>query len=280
EWHVVVKNKKLATRFRSHILQDLKRSQELGGREVPKRFLDETLVDIPIEAPEIELEARRPPARVIEPRIIRFSTNRKIKVKPLLTPDNEGGVFSEAVLGLIESAKTSLLFQIPYIGMAPNPKDGRGFIDELIMALTKKLKTLKDARVILRSGRSAGKRFSAPTHAAWFFKSKGVDIENQLRVIDDHHTKGMIVDGQRVLVGSHNWSKPGVTLNRDASLLFDDEEVATYYTEAFEIDWARANRVRPKKFVKTEAVVLEGVGEAPPPGFQRVRLSDLVKDDE
>ena len=39
----------------------------------------------------------------------------------------------------------------------------------------------------------------------------------------------MIVDGRRVLMGSHNWSKPGVTLNRDASLIFDDEEVADYY---------------------------------------------------
>jgi hypothetical protein len=37
-----------------------------------------------------------------------------------------------------------------------------------------------------------------------------------------------------MLLGSHNWSKPGVTLNRDASSLFDDEEMAQYYTEAFE----------------------------------------------
>ena len=89
----------------------------------------------------------------------------------------------------------------------------------------------------------------------------------------------MIVDGQRVLLGSHNWSKPGVSLNRDASLLFDDEEVAQYYTEAFEIDWARANPIRPRKFVQPEGVVLEAVGDAPPPGFRRVRLSDLTQDD-
>jgi hypothetical protein len=276
EWHVVIKNKKLATRFRSHILQDLKRSGDLGGEVLPKSMLEETFVDIPIEE-TLVLEERRPPGRVLKPRTIPFSQTRKIKVRPLLTPDQAGSVYSEAVLSLIQLARTSLLFQIPYIGMPPNPRQDRGFIDELIRALTQKLKTLDDARVLLRFG---GQRFSAPAHAAWFFKSKGVDIDNRLRVIDDHHTKGMIVDGQRVLLGSHNWSKPGVTLNRDASLLFDDEEVATYYTEAFEIDWARANRVRPKKFVKTEAVVLEAVGDAPPPGFQRVRLSDLVKDDE
>ncbi|WP_035678331.1 phospholipase D-like domain-containing protein [Bradyrhizobium liaoningense] len=276
EWHVVINNKKLATRFRSHILQDLKRSDDLGGDVLPKSMLEETFVDIPIME-TLVFEERRPPGRILEPRTIPFSQTRKIKVRPLLTPDQTGSVYSEAVLGLIQSARTSLLFQIPYIGMPSSPRQDRGFIDELIRALTQKLKTLNHARVLLRSG---GQRFSAPAHAAWFFKSKGVDIDNRLRVIEDHHTKGMIVDGQRVLLGSHNWSKPGVTLNRDASLLFDDEEVAEYYTEAFEIDWARANRVRPRKFVRTEAVVLEAVGDAPPAGFERVRLSDLIRDDD
>jgi len=232
--------------------------------------MDETFVDIPIE--EAVILERRPPDRVLKPK----SINRKVKVRPLLTPDQEGAIYSEAVLDLIESARSSLLFQIPYIGMPANPWQNRGFIDQLIRALTAKLKSLDDARVLLRSG---GQKFSAPAHAAWFFKSKGVDITTRLRVIEDHHTKGMIVDGRHVLIGSHNWSKPGVTLNRDASLLFDDEEVAQYYTDAFEIDWNRANPARPKRFLK-EAVVLEAVGDAPPPGFQRVPLSELLQEDD
>ena len=270
EWHVVIKDTTLASRFRNHILQDLKRSETLGGGVLPPALMDETFVDIPIE--EAVILERRPPDRVLKPKTI----NRKVKVRPLLTPDQEGAVYSEAVLDLIESARTSLLFQIPYIGMPPNPRQNRGFIDKLIRALTAKLKSLDDARVLLRSG---GQKFSAPAHAAWFFKSKGVDIKNRVRVIEDHHTKGMIVDGRHVLIGSHNWSKPGVTLNRDASLLFDDEEVAQYFTEAFEIDWNRANPARPKRF-RREAVVLEAVGDAPPPGFQRVPLSVVLQEDD
>jgi hypothetical protein len=271
EWHVVIKNKKLASRFRNHILQDFSRTEALGSGPLPPSLMDETLVDIPIEESAFVLE-RRPPNRILEPKTI----NRKVKVRPLLTPDQEGAIYSEAVLDLIQSAQSSLLFQIPYIAMPSFPNQDRGFIDALIRALTGKLKNLPDARVILRSG---GKKFSAPTHAAWFFKSKGVDIANRLRVIENHHTKGMIVDGKRILIGSHNWSKPGVTLNRDASLLFDDKEVAQYYTEAFEIDWARSNKITPRRFVP-EGVVLEAVGDAPPQGFQRVRLSDLTKDDD
>lgn len=272
EWHVVIHNKTLADRFRSHILQDFKHSTELGGGPVPlEREAADIWVDVPVEE-AIVLE-RRPPSRLVEPQ----DFTGKIKVRPLLTPDREGAVYSEAVLDLIRSARTSLLFQIPYIGMPSNPRQDRGYIDALIKALTDKLKTLDDARVILRTG---GSRLSDPTHAAWYFKSKGVDIANRLRRIDNHHTKGMIVDGKRVLIGSHNWSKPGVTLNRDASLIFDNADIAGYYAQAFEIDWERSNPIKPKRFVKKEAVIREAVGAAPPVGFRRMRLLDLLKEED
>ena len=129
--------------------------------------------------------------------------------------------------------------------------------------------------MILRSG---GSKFSAPTHAAWFFKSKGVDIDSRLKQIENHHTKGMIVDGKRVLIGSHNWSKPGVTLNRDASLIFDNAGIAGYFAEAFEIDWLRAGRIRPREFRRES--IREAVGDAPPPGFMRLPLSELLKDED
>lgn len=161
--------------------------------------------------------------------------------------------------------------------MPSNPRQDRGFIDALIKALTEKLKTLGDARVILRSG---GVKLSSPTHAAWYFKSKGVDIDRRLRCIDDHHTKGMIVDGRRVLLGSHNWSKPGVTLNRDASLIFDDANIAGYYAEAFEVDWARSNPIKPKRHADRSPAVREAVGVQPSPGYRRIRLSELMKEED
>jgi hypothetical protein len=275
EWHVVVKSRTLASRLRNHIAQDFKRSRQLGGGPVPpsRETAADILIDVPIEE-EAVVPERRPASRLLVPR--EFA--RRVKARALLTPDREGAVYSQAVLALIRSAEDSLLFQIPYIAMRSDPDADRGFIDELIDALTRKLKTLRDARVILRAG---GSRFSAPTHTAWHFRSKGVDIDAQLRQIQNHHTKGMIVDGRQVLLGSHNWSKSGVTLNRDASLIFDDAEIAGYYAEAFEIDWARANPVAPRRFVKPEhAVMREAAGAAPPPGFRRVRLSELLKEDD
>jgi len=71
-----------------------------------------------------------------------------------------------------------------------------------------------------------------------------------------------------------------VTLNRDASLMFEDQEIAAHYAEAFEIDWARSNPIRPRKFERKKTVVQEAVGDAPPPGFRRVRLSELLKNED
>jgi hypothetical protein len=269
EWHVVMKSRTLAKRLRNHIAQDFKRSADLGGGVTPwEREAPDVLVDVPI-APVLE---RRPPSELLKPET--FTGKRK--VKPLLTPDRDGAVYSRAVLELIRSARKSLLFQIPYIGMPSKPRVDRGFIDELIEALTEKLRTLDDARVLLRSG---GKEYSSPAHAAWYFKSKGVRIQERLRRIENHHTKGMIVDGKRVLIGSHNWSQSGVTLNRDASLLFDDKEIAGYYARAFEIDWLRSTAIPPKRHTKQEAV-LEAVGDAPPPGYRRVPLSQLLNEED
>lgn len=280
EWHVVVKSPKLAERFRNHIVQDIQRSRDLHGGEEPVRSKDrEPFVEIPeslLEMMEGTKRERRPPSRLLKPLVV----SGEIRATPLLTPDEEGGIYCEAVLKLIRSAKQSLLFQIPYIGMPSNPKKHRGFIDDLIDALTDKLSSLKDARVILRGDSS--REFSDPAHAAWFFKSKGVDIDGRMRTIIDHHTKGMVVDGKRVLIGSHNWSGMGVTTNRDASLIFENEDLAGYFADAFQIDWDRADRIKPKKFVKKpkeeEGPVLVVTDlEAPErPGYRRIPLSDWM----
>jgi phosphatidylserine/phosphatidylglycerophosphate/cardiolipin synthase-like enzyme len=62
------------------------------------------------------------------------------------------------------------------------------------------------------------------TPAAWL-------IDHGVRVVLDEldrtsHTKAVIVDSRRVVVGSHNWTHSALTANREASLLIDDSAVA------------------------------------------------------
>jgi phosphatidylserine/phosphatidylglycerophosphate/cardiolipin synthase-like enzyme/V8-like Glu-specific endopeptidase len=259
EWHVVIDNETLARRFSNHIKADFEHSLELGGTE--EAVQEEVLVDVPRAVLEaVELEG--PASRVLTP----LTISRRIRVKPLLTPDKKGGVFSRAVLRLVRSAQNQLLFQNQYISMKGADS---GFLKQLVDALVEKSQELEDFRMILRR-ENDNLQFDLSQ-----LKRRGIDVENQVRVLSNTHTKGIIVDGEQVLIGSHNWSSLGVTLNRDASLIFDDEEVAQYYTEAFEIDWERANEPRLDEAV-TEAV-RPAEGAEPPPGFVRMTLSDYLE---
>lgn len=263
EWHVVVKNKTLAGRYRNHILADLKFSKENGGRE--ESFAEDVYIDIPIAIEEaVELEARAA-TRIFEPLPIR----RRVKVKPLLTPDKRGKVYTDAVLDLIESAEEQLLFQIPYIDSYK--ETAKGNLEKLVKALIRKSKEIDDVRLILRSD-----------HNTWVpcaedLKKRGLDLDKSFKHLSGTHTKGMIADGKRVLIGSHNWSGGGVTLNRDASLLFDDVEIAEYYGGVFEVDWARARPPIIPETAVTEAPRIADPESPVPAGFRRITLEEFLE---
>jgi phosphatidylserine/phosphatidylglycerophosphate/cardiolipin synthase-like enzyme len=56
------------------------------------------------------------------------------------------------------------------------------------------------------------------------------------------HTKGIIVDSETILLGSHNFTNQGVLVNRDASVLVTEKRIARYYEQIFLHDWARLAR--------------------------------------
>ena len=51
------------------------------------------------------------------------------------------------------------------------------------------------------------------------------------------HNKLIVVDGEKVLLGSQNWSTTGVLSNREASLLVEHAGIAAYFAEIFDADW-------------------------------------------
>ena len=55
-----------------------------------------------------------------------------------------------------------------------------------------------------------------------------------------NHAKFLIIDGKRVLVGSHNWSWHAMNENREASVLIDDEATVGEFQQLFEQDWQAA----------------------------------------
>ena len=88
------------------------------------------------------------------------------------------------------------------------------------------------------------------------------------------HTKGVVIDGKKVLVGSQNWSQMGVTINRDASLLFDDEPLARYFADVFEHDWT--NLASSKIGSEMHGARIAQPHESTPAGFVRVSGSEFL----
>jgi phosphatidylserine/phosphatidylglycerophosphate/cardiolipin synthase-like enzyme len=68
-------------------------------------------------------------------------------------------------------------------------------------------------------------------------QAAGID-NSVLRIQNNLHNKGIIIDSAVVVVGSQNWSPPGVTTNRDASLIIRNAEAAQYWQTIFLHDWA------------------------------------------
>ena len=75
--------------------------------------------------------------------------------------------------------------------------------------------------------------------------------------VDKIHNKGVIVDGQHVLVSSINWNSISPNFNREAGVIIDHQGVAHYFLEVFENDWdpsAKSNGI-PDNYLKLFMVI-------------------------
>jgi phosphatidylserine/phosphatidylglycerophosphate/cardiolipin synthase-like enzyme len=59
------------------------------------------------------------------------------------------------------------------------------------------------------------------------------------------HAKGVIVDGDSVVVGSLNWNNNSARENREVALVLHGEAVGDYYGNVFEADWQGGTRRLP-----------------------------------
>lgn len=62
------------------------------------------------------------------------------------------------------------------------------------------------------------------------------------------HVKGLIVDGESVVVGSLNWNRHATRRNREVVVVLHDEAAAGYYLGVFEADWRGGDWRLPATF--------------------------------
>ncbi|TCR93238.1 phospholipase D-like domain-containing protein [Rhizobium sp. BK376] len=249
EWHAILEDEALSKLYEEHILRDLDDAKATPEAEVAA----EPMVFLPADFAGEALEAVQKP-RYFEP----ITGEREIDVQPVLTPDN----YIDTVVPFIQSAKTRIFFQ----NQSFNTKTVGDGYRRLLDALLEKQKAGLDVRVIFRSFGSED-RDTISNAKDYGFDSKTIRIQKNC------HTKGIIIDSEAVLVGSHNWTTAGTGFNRDASLIFYDAEIAKFYEEIFLYDWGRIGPAKINDNLPPPIPVTSDNEMAPPPGYVAVPLS-------
>jgi hypothetical protein len=253
DWHVVAKGRALAEQFERYIEHDMAQAlplQAAGTQEIQGLVLD-------LFVPEEDVFGVE---EAVEFFSEKFFTCRN--VMPLLTPDN----YADHVLPIIRNASTKLYFQNQSLSTSVSRSPRYA---ELVEALKEKVNDPNiDARVIVRGDFDPRKIVKALAHA-------GFDM-SRIKLQTGCHTKGILVDGEVTVVGSHNWTGQGTTQNRDASLIIPDSNVTKYYERFFLHDWDK----RTMEEVPEDTVMarLAFPGEATPPGMVRVSWRDVMGD--
>jgi hypothetical protein len=254
DYHAIIANKTLADIYEFYIKRDFEESAKQAGQAIS--FVQPDLfVPAEEESAEEPMEFAAPP-RFFEP----LRLKRKVSVQPLLTPDN----YAAETLNLIRSAKESVWFQNQYINFRGTSDDFPEF-RALVGALLDKVKKKLDVRIICRD----------------MMKQESLDVlialgfpKDVFRFQPACHNKTIIVDRKVVIFGSHNWSNEGVKTNRDASLIFDDAEIASYLAEVCDYDWTTLATAHPTKAKPRVAAA----GEETPAGSKRVPFTAIFED--
>lgn len=255
EWHVIIANQRLASIFEEHLLQD---RRDAAAAADPEALIDLPDPEIWIADMSVLMETRRPQVavRYFEP----LPIDRVLDIQPVLSPDN----YLERTLEMIELATSddsTIYFQNQTFQTHEPRTDG---YTRMLEALLAHQKAGRELKIIFRYGERED------LESAQDF---GFDIDN-IRIDDLCHTKGIIVNGRVAMLGSHNWSNAGASWNRDAGVIFHDDEVAQYLQRVFLYDWSRARRAELNEFAPAPRVAQPGEVSAPL-GMIKVRLSEL-----
>ncbi|MFM0130295.1 phospholipase D-like domain-containing protein [Paraburkholderia sediminicola] len=218
DWHVIVTSKTLASTFRAFLQHDYAVSHDAitdakaQGMDIPGA--GNAALDVPIEA----FAAGKAPRQFFAPRTL----SDTVEIQPLLTPDN----YQPHVQALIESTQQRFYMQTQYIHPSGRPDDAPH--DALIAAVKALIDRGLDVRLIT----------SQFQNDAWVEKLVAAGVPSSvLRRQANVHNKGIVVDGNVVMVSSQNWSADGTLRNRDAGLIIHSADAAAYFEQIFLHDW-------------------------------------------
>ena len=224
-WGIVLKDEVLSNYFKAVFFEDFYRGKEfepeMKDLEPSGFFMSRT----------IPQGSYLP---VFEPR----TAHCNFTAIPVLAPDT--ALSNETILGAINSAKESIFVQQfsagRFWGEAANP-----YITALIEAARRGC----EVKVLLDSNDYNLDAWNDNDEAvAWMNEvasEENLNLEAKLVDLDSLgltklHTKGLIVDGKVVIITSLNWNANSIH-NREAGVIVESAEIASFYVDVFFHDW-------------------------------------------
>jgi hypothetical protein len=215
DWHVVIDNPELAATFEAYLAHDLQVAAEH---------------QLPSPDPGAPLQPPDPPSTRTPPFAQFFPSTTitdEVTITPLLTPDP--GDYVAAVTQLVNNATTRLYLQYQYIEPPRTPSVDTQPFHDLIAAVVARQRAGVEVKIIMSEFETSGYLEQLQT--------LGIDVVNAIKIQNNVHNKGMVVDGTHVLVSSQNWSGAGTLHNRDAGVIIAHPDANAYYAQLFLHDW-------------------------------------------
>jgi hypothetical protein len=234
DWHVVMMDEGLARVFEAYIEHDF----EVASGAQADGAVQQRQLKLGIEQAtrQLRAEMKKQPIGPVKSRDVPFTlgkakvfTKAKVSVQPLLTPDKgrKTSMYAENVLALINSARKTLYMQYQY--MHPTSDASASGFTDLLDAVAAAVRRKVDVRIICS-------QYENTPQYVELMHERG--LSGVLRVQDNVHNKGILVDAKTVLVSSQNWSSQGVLQNRDAGVIIAHPGVAQFFQASFLQDWA------------------------------------------
>ncbi|HEX6718238.1 MAG TPA: phospholipase D-like domain-containing protein [Pyrinomonadaceae bacterium] len=268
EWHAVIANQKLATMFQKFIEFDFSEAQRVPVEEGVELILPDVFVP---EAAFME-DVERVTVDYFDPLI----RDREFDIQPLLTPDRDARghrLFIETAIDMMRRGTQKIYVENQSFNLLDEENNNDELV-EFFEVLRDKQQAGVDVRIIFRDAREFGAS-NGPKQQKLLERLKDFGIDTDfIKVQRKCHTKGIIVDGKEVMLGSHNITNQGSLFNRDASLLVRDPEVAGYFEKVFLFDWNTLATQETDELVGGMRIAQPG--EETPLGFRRVSLAELM----
>jgi cardiolipin synthase len=227
-WGIVIRNKDVAQYFGTVLLDDFHRGKEsfTGLWKVEPCFA---------MSRAIPKSSYRP---IFEP----LTVYSNFTVVPFLAPDT--AMDEETIVGAINSAQEQVLVQQFSTGRFWDDND-----NPFILSLINAARSGCDVKVLLDSKYLEGGNNNDEV-VSWLndvASEEKLSLEAKLADLDSLgltkiHTKGLIVDGEKVIIASLNWNANSIH-NREAGVIVEDKLIASFYEDVFFHDWNVSERV-------------------------------------